>query len=324
VAAGSRALEHLGEALTRRPADHRPGPSAVVSLPLELIVEPPGERRIRDVRADADLDTLAESLRAHGLLHPVGVRPLSDGRFELVYGGRRVAAARRLDWTTIQASLHLDFEDEPALVASLAENLHRKGLAPRERVAALRLLAQVHRPGTQLGGFSTGGHAAIRPPPRQPGSSDLPGSSGDLARKLGVDVSTVSRLAALGRDEQLLGMVEAGVLGLTAASHVARLPGPMRRQMLEDVEHEHLSATAVHLRVNQVLRARRRPTGPHAELDAIAPSPPSAPTGGILHRLRGALGVLANITCVNSEQERRVLEQIADQVERLRTTMAYA
>lgn len=221
MVAGSRALEQLGEALTQYQTDRRPGPNAVVTLPLELIVDPPHERRIREVRADADLDTLVESLREHGLLQPVGVRPVADRTFELVYGARRVAAARQLGWRVIQASLHLDLSEEPALVASLAENLHRKDLNARERVAALRLLASLHKPGRQIGGFSTGGHAAIQPPPRQPGSS------GDLARKLGVDVSTVSPLAALGRDEQLLGMVETGALGLTQASHVARLPGPM-------------------------------------------------------------------------------------------------
>jgi hypothetical protein len=310
VVAGSRALEQLGEALTVRQAGHRPGPNAVVTLPLELIALPPHERRIREVRADADLDTLVESLREHGLLQPVGIRPLADGRFELVYGARRVAAARRLGWTTIQACLHLDLSEAPALVASWAENWHRKNLNARERVAALRLLGQIHRPGTQLGGFSTGGHAAIQPPPRQPGSS------GDLARELGVDVSTVSRLAALGRDEQLLGMVETGALGLTAASHVARLPGPMRRHMLEELETRHLSANAVHLRVNQLLRDRPavvdiEPAGQATKLSASA----------TLRRLQIVLGVLCNTERICTDQERRLLEQIGEHVERLRSDL---
>jgi len=282
----------------------------VVSLPLELIVDPPSERKIRDVHADADLDTLAESLREHGLLHPVGVRPLPDGRFELVYGARRVAAARWLGWRVIQASLHLHLDEEPALVAGLAENLHRKDLAPRERVAALRLLAQIHHPGTQLGGFSTGGHAAIQPPPRQLNSS------GDLARKLSVDVSTVSRLAALGHDEQLLGMVETGELGLTTASHVARLPGPLRRQMLEQLEHEHLSSRSVHVKVNELLRER-------SVIIDVEPSPAAParlPAGGTLHRLQVVLGLLANLERVETNQGRQVLEQIGEHVERLRAS----
>jgi len=308
VVAGSRALEQLGETLTTRRADHPPGPTAVVSLPLELIVDPPSERRIRDVHADAELDTLVESLREHGLLHPVGVRPLPDGRFELVFGARRVAAARWLGWRVVQASLHLHLDDEPALVAGLAENLHRKDLAPRERVAALRLLAQIHHPGTQLGGFSTGGHAAIQPPPRQPGSS------GDLARKLGVDVSTVSRLAALGHDEQLLGMVETGELGLTTASHVARLPEPMRQDMLEEIETEHLSANATHVRVNRRLRER------NGYSSIVRKSRPRDTSSAALHKLRGCLGTLASVDCLTTDQELAVLEQIGEHVERLRAS----
>jgi ParB family chromosome partitioning protein len=289
----------------------------VVTLPLAAIVEPPGERRIRNVHADAELDALVESLRAHGLLHPVGARPLADGRFELVYGARRVAAARRLGWQAIQTSLLLDLADEPALTAALAENLHRKDLAPHELVAALRLLARLHQPGTQLGGFSTGGHAAIQPPPRQPGSA------GDLSRRLGVDVSTVARLAALGRDEQLLGKVESGELGLTTASHVARLPGPMRHQMLEQIDQEQLSSRVVHTRVNALLRERP------GVVEVVVPVSNMAPQlGAAMHRLRVALGLLANIERLETGQEHQVLEQISEHVQRLQSqagaVLAYA
>jgi hypothetical protein len=201
----------------------------------------------------------------------------------------------------------LDLADENALVAGLAESLHRKDLAPRERVAALRLLVQIHRPGTQLGGSSSGGHAAIRPPPRQENSS------ADLARRLGVDVSTVSRLAALGRDEHLLGMVESGVVGLTAASHVARLPAAMRPGMLEDIETEHLSASATHLRVNQLLREGPRPAVATGQSETLR-----QPSGATLHRLRCALGTLATIHSIETEPERHVLGQIERHLQRLR------
>jgi ParB family chromosome partitioning protein len=57
---------------------------------------------------------LIESLKAHGLLHPIGVRPGENGCFELVYGGRRLSAARWLGWSTIPCTLHLDLDDEAA------------------------------------------------------------------------------------------------------------------------------------------------------------------------------------------------------------------
>lgn len=339
MVATSRALERLGDALTVRQESQRPAPrTAVVALPLDLIVEPPRERRIRDAVGDVDLDKLVESLRENGLLHPVGVRSLADGHFEVVYGGRRVAAARALGWTTIQASLHLDLAEESAMVAGLAENLHRKDLAQHELVAALRQLARLHRPGRPLGGFSTGGHAAIQPPPRQPGSA------GDLARRLSVGVDTITRLAALGRDEQLLGLVEAGELGLTTASHVARLPGPLRPRMLEQIEHEHLSSRVVHVRVNALLRDRpavveSTPTVAAAEVELsishyekngnptplpmlraaeLASTEPQP--GAVLRRLRVVLGLLANVECVETDPEQQLLEQIGEHVDRLRAS----
>jgi ParB/RepB/Spo0J family partition protein len=316
VVAGSRALEQLGEALMVRKEPQRPVPrTAVVALPLDLIVEPPRERRIRtsvgDVDQELDLSKLCESLQQHGLLHPIGCRALADGRFEVVYGSRRLAAARRLGWTSIQTSLHLNMSEEPALLAGLAENLHRADLAPRELAASLRLLAQLHTPGTQLGGSTSNGHAAIQPPKRQPGSA------GDLARKLSVDVGTIIRLAALGRDEDLLGLVEAGELGLTAASHVARVPVELRSQVLEQVQQANLSANATHQHVNRVLRERRVPTS----VSVIARSGPSKS----VWRLRVALGMLSSIELQGAgdvAEYRVVLDDIAGQVKRLRAEAA--
>jgi hypothetical protein len=141
-------------------------------------------------------------------------------------------------------------------------------------------------------GCKTAGHAAIQPPPPQPGSS------GDLARKLGVDVSTVSRLAALGHDEQLLGMVETGELGLTTASHLARLPGPLRRQMPEQPGHAHLSSRVVHVKVNELLRERGQTTGEFAQRRGDS----ALPAGGVLHRLKVVLGPLASIERVETDQ----------------------
>jgi hypothetical protein len=319
VVAGSRALEQLGETLTSMPTTQQPErPSTVVSLPLGAIIEPPRERRIRTAsESDADLDQMIESLKTHGMLHPVGVRPAPGGQFELVYGARRLAAARWLGWSTIQCTLHLELDEEAAMSDALAENLHRKDLGPRERAAALRQLARLHQPGKQLGGHSTGGHAAIQPPPRQENSS------AGWARKLGVDVSTVSRLAALGRNEPLLELVEDGEVGLTAASHLARLPSELQNMALHQVQVEHLSANKTHHLVDRLLRDRKGVATVTSDATSTPrPSVSAAATAGGagLHRLRMMLGLIAGLNRLETDQERAVLEQIAGHVERLRAT----
>ena len=73
-----------------------PTPTAahVPSFPAELRLEVskirPNPQQPRHSFDDTGLDELAQSLRTHGLLQPVVVRPVSDGRFELIAGGTRL------------------------------------------------------------------------------------------------------------------------------------------------------------------------------------------------------------------------------------------
>jgi ParB-like chromosome segregation protein Spo0J len=309
VVATSRALEHVSQALTHGTsvAKQRPRAGVVAQIPIEQIVAP--EQPLRS-GPDPHLAGLVENLRVNGLLHPVGLSVLADGRLQLVYGQRRLNAARILGWTSIAATLHMELTAEDALVASLSENLARRDLSAHERANALRVLAAVHVPGRQLGGASSGGHAAITPPARQANSAN------DLSRRLGIDVSSVVRLSALGRNELLLQLVESGQVGLTAASHLARLPSGLQSDALEQVRSQHLSANKTHHLVNRLLRERHSP-----EPIAGGEKPEPTPAGATLHRLRGALGVLASIDRIASDQERQVLEQLANHVERLRQTL---
>lgn len=73
---------------------------------------------------------MAESLERFGLLSPIKARR-SGPRFQLVYGHRRVRAARLLKWQTIRAEVD-EISDELMLNISLIENLERKNLSDFE------------------------------------------------------------------------------------------------------------------------------------------------------------------------------------------------
>jgi ParB family chromosome partitioning protein len=92
-------------------------------------------------RAGFDEESLAEleaSIREHGVLQPVLVRPTPDG-YELVAGERRWRAAATAGLKTVPALVrHLD--DRGALEAALVENLQRENLNPMERATAYRRL----------------------------------------------------------------------------------------------------------------------------------------------------------------------------------------
>ena len=82
-----------------------------------------------------DIDSLAESIRAYGLLQPVLVQRVGD-RYVLVAGHRRFAAVKALDWETIPAIVH-DTSDEDASLLTLIENLQREDLTPQDEADAL-------------------------------------------------------------------------------------------------------------------------------------------------------------------------------------------
>src|SRR3954462_13065049 len=87
-------------------------------------------------RFDAgSLDALAGSIGSVGLLQPLIVRPLDDGRYELVAGERRWRAAQKAGIDRIPAVIRTSPEDE-RLQAALIENMVREDLNPVEEARA--------------------------------------------------------------------------------------------------------------------------------------------------------------------------------------------
>jgi ParB family chromosome partitioning protein len=87
----------------------------------------------------AALDALAGSIGSVGLLQPLIVRPLDDGRYELVAGERRWRAAQRAGIDRVPAVVRTSPEDE-RLQAALIENMVREDLNPVEEARACAAL----------------------------------------------------------------------------------------------------------------------------------------------------------------------------------------
>jgi ParB family chromosome partitioning protein len=85
-----------------------------------------------------DLDQLAASIEAHGLLQPIVVRQTGE-RFELIAGHRRLEALRRLGREHVPAIVRRAEVDQ-AYVLTLVENLQRADLRPTEEAVALEAL----------------------------------------------------------------------------------------------------------------------------------------------------------------------------------------
>jgi ParB family chromosome partitioning protein len=120
-----------------------PGASPAISRSVELRLEVskirPNPRQPRQSFDEAGLDELARSLKTQGLLQPVVVRPLPDGRYELIAGERRWRAAQRAGIHQIPAVIR-DVPDEKLLELALIENLQREELNAIEEAGAYRIL----------------------------------------------------------------------------------------------------------------------------------------------------------------------------------------
>ncbi len=102
-------------------------------LPIAQIEPNPDQPRKHFERAS--LDALAGSIASAGLLQPLIVRPLDDGRFELVAGERRWRAAQIAGLERVPAVVRSSPEDE-RLQAALIENMVREDLNPVEEARA--------------------------------------------------------------------------------------------------------------------------------------------------------------------------------------------
>ncbi len=119
-------------------AEPNPPSDAVTMVPIHLIQPNPFQPR-QDFRDD-ELEVLAASIKRHGVLQPVILRPKEDG-YELVAGERRWRAAMRAGLTEIPSIIR-PCSDEEMLALALIENLQREDLNPLEEALAYQTLMQ--------------------------------------------------------------------------------------------------------------------------------------------------------------------------------------
>ena len=101
----------------------------------------PNRQQPRASFDEEGLAALAASIAEVGVLQPVVVRPLDDGRFALIAGERRWRAARRAGVSEIPAVVRSS-DDRSDLTAALIENLQRQDLTPLEEAAAYQELLE--------------------------------------------------------------------------------------------------------------------------------------------------------------------------------------
>lgn len=106
-------------------------------VPIDLIQR--GRYQPRRDMDPAALQELADSIRQQGVMQPVVVRPIDEGRYELIAGERRWRASQMAELDHIPAIIR-DVPDDAAIAMALIENIQRENLNPIEEAFALQRL----------------------------------------------------------------------------------------------------------------------------------------------------------------------------------------
>ena len=129
----------LGKGLDALFMDNETADSGIVTLRLSEIE--PNRDQPRKVFSEEALNELADSIREHGVLQPLLVRPLSTGGYQLVAGERRWRASRMAGLWEVPVVIR-DMDEEQAMEIALIENLQREDLNAIEEASGYKLLME--------------------------------------------------------------------------------------------------------------------------------------------------------------------------------------
>jgi ParB family chromosome partitioning protein len=222
------------EALFSNPALSSPPTSTadlpIVRVPISKIQLNPYQPR--KTFGEDELDQLAASIKAHGVLAPVLVRPLGD-QYQLIAGERRLRASQKVGLTEIPVHVR-EMSDQQLLEAALVENIQRADLNPIEKAHGFK---------DYLDKFEM--------------------TQEQLAGRLGLDRTTISNLLGLlNLVAEVQEFVRLGQLTLGHAKVLKAIPEPERQAALaREVIAKNLSVHAL----EELSRMQRETTEPEVK-----------------------------------------------------------
>ncbi|HEU5172194.1 MAG TPA: ParB/RepB/Spo0J family partition protein [Nitrososphaeraceae archaeon] len=167
-------------------------------------------------RYSEDDESLVTSIREHGLIQPILIRPLSHG-FEIVAGHRRYHACKSLRWRFIPCKIR-EMTDKQAFEIQLSENIQRKSMDPVEEAEAFRRYVMDY-------GW---------------------GGVNDLAKKIGKSEEYVShRIQLLKLPEEIKKKISSHILNVSKAIEISAIPIEKQSLIVGEIIENNLSVKRI-------------------------------------------------------------------------------
>lgn len=109
----------------------------IIEISTDLII--PNENQPRKYFNEETIDELSESIKVYGIIQPLSVRALNEGKYELVAGERRLRAAKRAGLIVVPAIV-VDIDTKDSAAIALLENIQREDLNFMEEAEAYQNL----------------------------------------------------------------------------------------------------------------------------------------------------------------------------------------
>ena len=129
----------LGKGMSALIYDNAMEPTSGESVRLSINEIEPNRDQPRKIFEEQALVELSASIKEHGVLQPLLVRPMADGSYRLVAGERRYRAARMAGVTEVPVTIR-EMTDEEESIFALIENLHREDLNAIEESQGIKTL----------------------------------------------------------------------------------------------------------------------------------------------------------------------------------------
>ena len=181
------------------------------------------------LKHDDEMEMLIESIKEHGILSPIIVRPLENGEYEIISGHRRLFASKRAGLTEVPA-LVVEMDRDNAAIALVDSNLHRDNISPSEKAFAYKL---------KMEAMSRQGYRSDLTSGQVVPKSDDNRTSAEIGEAYGESYKTVQRYIRLTNlHPKLLEYVDEGRIAFTPAVELSYLNDIEQQDLIQTIESE--------------------------------------------------------------------------------------